>query len=357
MTVLERIAGIWFALLDASASAAAAVSARVTAGKRVRVVEDGSGGMTVALVTRRGSSGTVRVAAGDDAPASLQRTLRRSRVMLDLDPRRFVFRAIDVPARATEFIEQIVRTQIDRLTPWRSETVMFGWADPETSEKEGNVTVAVAATDRVLVAPILTSLERLGAAEILARVTLPADLQPAGAASRAVVVARRTAPALSVSVWRRVLGAATAVVVCLVIASSLYGLVSSIQLGAEAEDLARDGAAKRARLARALTEADPGAGPRLAIERRKAEQPFATLVLEAVSRLLPDDSYLLSLDLSGTRLQLVGFSNDAPALIRLFEGSEMFGNASFFAPTTRLANDPADRFSIEATVRPGAFQR
>lgn len=357
MTVVERVAGVWFACLDTSAQALADVTARLSTRRRLVAVEGDEGELILHAAGKAAGPALGRLSSGGSAvPAGVSRLLRRSHVTIDLDPGRFVFRTLDLPGRATDFIEAIVRTQIDRLTPWPSEQVMFGWSPPVPGGADGAISLTVAGTNKAFVEPLMDAVQARGAAIVEARVSLPA-MESAEAPGASLVIARLTAAAFAVAFWRRCLGVASAAVVVLVIAASLYGQLASMQLTAAAEDLDREGAAKRAAILRAANEGDPTAVPRRVVAERRAAVPFATLVLEAVSRIVPDDSFVTNFEIAGTQLRLVGFTADAPALIRLIEASGSFTGASFFAPTTRLPEDPGDRFSIEATIRPAALVR
>ena len=92
--------------------------------------------------------------------------------------------------------------------------------------------------------------------------------------------------------------------------------------------------------------------PLAVLERRKHQTPASVIVLEALSRTLPDHTYVTELHLAGNKLQIVGITRDAPSLIALIEQSQHFTRATFYAPTTRSPSDYGERFHIEARVEP-----
>src|SRR5262249_23064422 len=84
----------------------------------------------------------------------------------------------------------------------------------------------------------------------------------------------------------------------------------------------------------------------------KEASPTAAIVIEAVSRALPDAAYLTELHVEGVTLRMIGLTSDAASLIAPLEQSGHLADVHFFAPTTREADGALFRFHIEARVKP-----
>ena len=280
-------------------------------------------------------------------PAALATRLKSSRATLTLQPSRFMFRPLELPRRATEFLDGIVRAQIDRLTPWSAAEAAFGFSRP-TDIANDRIAVTIAATAKSRIAPLVDAVARLGADSIVISTILP-DPQDGGGAP-IEVFEHKVRGALAAHRVRR------ALLAILVVAGLAAGaaITASVVVGGDLEarqaDLSRRIAARRVSLRATL---DAGGNAALAaLERRKHTAPSSVIVLEALSRILPDHTYVTELRIVGDVMQVVGVTRDAPSLIRLIEQSSHFTRATFFAPTTRSPNEPGEHFHIEARIEP-----
>jgi general secretion pathway protein L len=352
MTGLGAISSGYGAWMDAVAGAAVAAAGRLAFPRRVQVVEDASGG----LVVRKGKDpapvAVLKLEGGTvvgPVPEPVARLVRGSRIGLLLQPQRFLFPPLDLPRRAAEFLGGVVRSQIDRLTPWPAEDAVFGFGQP-TGLDADRISVTVAATARDQVTPFVHALSALGAASIAVSVTAPDN------APIALLLDQTSRPALPVGRVRRVLSAI--LVVAALAAAGAVGTAAllSVQLADKKEELARRITERRIALrAGSAGGAAPTALARL--EQRKHATPSSVIALEILSQILPDHTYVTELRVEGDKVRLSGLTRDAPALIRLMEQSPHFTRATFFAPTTRSQSDPGERFHIEAQMQPVFSQR
>ena len=127
------------------------------------------------------------------------------------------------------------------------------------------------------------------------------------------------------------------------LASFTLGAMVVDSLDAELADLSHKIAARR--VAMRLGDGPGANSAQRALTQRKQATPSSVLVLEALSKILPDHTYVTELHIEGDQLQLVGITRDAPSLIELIEQSAQFTRATFFAPTTQAPGDPGGTFS------------
>jgi general secretion pathway protein L len=318
--------------IDDAALALSRLGGIFRATRKVQLVEQTDGEFVV-RAPRRGSGGApigapMRIEEGrfvEPIPAKIQKLVAGGQVEIMLKPAHFVFRPLELPRRAGEFLDGVVRAQIDRLTPWSPGDSAFGYSRP-TPVGADRIVVTVAATARSKIAPFVQALASRGADSIVVSTFAEGG---DGRSAPIAIFAHRAGAELRVLRLRRRL------VAVLVLASAalehrVVGRVAALRTGRDA--IAEQGLA--------------------ALEAKKAATPAGVIVLEALSQTLPDDTYLNEMRIQDGKVQIAGLTRDAPALIRLIEQSQHFTHAAFFAPTTRAPDDNGERFHIEAHIEP-----
>ncbi|MFD2183679.1 PilN domain-containing protein [Rhodoplanes azumiensis] len=281
---------------------------------------------------------------GDDLPDAWAAALRGSRVDLLLQPSRVLSRPLDLPRKAGEFLDGIVRSQIDRLTPWSVADAVYHWTGPVEAGGD-RIAVTVVATAKAPVVALSQALTDLGATRV--------DVAVGGLAAGTGPI---TLHAQRIGTREPHAGLRVALAVVLVVSA----LAATLALGAGglvADGLESERAAIERRIAQRRVALRAGRNPQAnsaldLLARRKHATPAAVMALESLSAALPDHTYATELRIEGDKLQVIGFSRDAAALIAIIEQSPQFTRATFFAPTTRSTAEPGERFHIEARLRP-----
>src|SRR5438270_4197049 len=148
MTFLQPIAAILRGWTDTVAAALIAAFERVSSPRLIRLIERDDGAFAVESAGKSDNlPRQLAFADGSFSAPDLAPMFKGSRVEIDLQPTRFVFRPLELPARAADFLEGIVRAQIDRLTPWNAGEAVFGCSPPVKSGGE-SITTVIAATTR-----------------------------------------------------------------------------------------------------------------------------------------------------------------------------------------------------------------
>ena len=345
MNLFQTTGAILSAWTGSVAAAIVAGLDRVVSPRIVRLVEDDGGGFTVETATKSDNV-PARIAFVDGAlsASNLAPIFRGSRVEIVLLPRRFLFRPLELPARAAGFLDGIVRAQIDRLTPWNASEAVFGCSAPVESGAE-SITTVIAATTRKVAMTYVQAVSGFHPAAV----AVCTDVAERNA-GRVKVFEQKARGHLDAVKLSRALSIVLGVAVVAALVSVIAATYVADNLGGQESELARQISARRAAIRAGTDSGDRS--PIAALERRKYETPASVIVLDALSRLLPDHTYVTELHLAGSKLQIVGITRDAPSLIPLIEQSQHFTRATFYAPTTRAPSDPGERFHIEVRVEP-----
>ena len=167
MNFLRRLAVLLSRWMDDVSLAVISIDGVIRPVRKFQLVEQDDLAFNVQLSTARSAGRAIgarlRFVEGriaEDSIAGVGSRLAGGQIELILARRRFVFRSLELPQQAADFLDAIVRSQIDRLTPWNPSQAVFGCGAP-TEASSGRIGVVVAATARSSVMPFIAALETL----------------------------------------------------------------------------------------------------------------------------------------------------------------------------------------------------
>ena len=299
-------------------------------------------------------------AAGRAALASLNQApyggaTAARRVVISLAPRDLLRRNLVLPAAIEENFRQALTYDLDRHTPFKPDELYFDAAIVARDAAHNTITVDLAAARRAVVDPVLKHVAAWGA-EVAAIVPEPPE-RAADSRLNLLPAEMRTGR----SRWGRwQFWVPVALLAAATLAAVVIPLWQKRDYVLQLRTLA-DQARGRAAISEALrTELDARVADYNTALERKYLYPGALQVVDAVSKLLPDDTWLTQFELKsmakGKEMQrdllLRGESVNAGHLVQLFEESQLFAQAAPRSPTTKIQPGPGEIFDLGAQLKP-----
>ena len=279
----------------------------------------------------------------EDAARNLPGAVRdgRTRVVVRPLAKGVLVREVELPAAAAAAPRHALELNMDTYTPFRPDEVCFGFATLPRKSSQANLAVRLAVVPRErmerMLAPLAAlRLEATGELAIgegggaVGLVFEPADRShTSGRLVTGTLVALNLALAMVLVVvpWQRQSAEL----------ETLEAQFASARKEAEAVSLVeRSLETQRARLDFLATE--------------MGRRPSMAVLLEELSRLLPDDSWLIALLVKRDTVRMQGFSSRASHLIAALQNSSLLVQARFGSPVVSDPRTGAERFDIQANL-------
>jgi general secretion pathway protein L len=266
------------------------------------------------------------------------------RVVLRLRQTDVLAKTVSFPIAAEPHVHQALSFQMDQETPFTPDEIYWSHFVSRRDRQSGRLSVRLLLVPRQRLAALLGALDRVGIVPNRAEIgdgpdqdrSLPLD------DGAALVGAPRRALLWPAAACCLVLALGTIATPFVRQEISLASLDQEIAAGrataTEAEQLRRD------------LDRLSGTVDLVESERDKAGRLLATLA--ALTRALPDDTYLTEVTMQQRKVTLSGRSAAASRLIGALSAGEGVRNVAFAAPVTRLDALRVEIFTITAEVAP-----
>jgi general secretion pathway protein L len=259
-------------------------------------------------------------------------------------------RTLTIPLAAEENLREVLAFEMDRHSPFKAEHVYYDFRVIARDPAKRSLRVELTVVPRSKVDPLVEMLISWD----LEPTSL--DIRDGNASDDEVVeaaglnlfpVEQRRIPQGDKS-WQNWILAALAAVL-LVIAIALP-FVHKINAGTQLETEVKQARQEALTAEQVRTELEQLVAEVNALVKKRKERPTVIQVLDELTRLLPDSTWLSRLEVGKMRAKIRGESFNASDLATLIENSALFNDASFDSPVTRNPNTDRERFVISATV-------
>ena len=271
----------------------------------------------------------------------------KAECLLRLSTTQALQKIVYLPAAAQENLQQVVGFELDRYTPFNAEQVYFA-AVPLGKTEHGQLEVLLIFTPRALLDEQLSKLHRLGIQPV--RV----DYQQASTACPSTTPLYNLLPAPYRPQGNKLAQAMHWLLNGLLLLLLLAVLIWPVWQEGQAVDALKTQIKTLEKETRLIEEQQHEIDALRQQTQRlidiKTQAPSLVAVLNELSTLLSNDTWLTHFQYAEKRLQIQGQSPTASALIGLLEGSEFFSNVSFVSPLTQDKATGRERFQISLDV-------
>ncbi len=274
--------------------------------------------------------------------------LAKADVILRLNRQEGLQKVLVLPAAVKENLYQVVSYELSRFTPFKPEQVYFAAKPLDVANEPGQIRVLLVLTPKEILDTLYEDTKAMGLSPLFADYDgAPNDLEliedsynllPEGLRQNTANASRLVYSGLAVAALL-ILGA--------VIAMPIWLEYQTVNLLSEKiSDIEKD--AKK--IKQLQSEIDRVIAETSELIEMKNSAPPVLEMLNSLSILIKDDTWLSYAQYSGGHLQIQGESPAASGLIAVLEESELFANAKFVSPVTQDTTTGLERFQITVDI-------
>ena len=274
---------------------------------------------------------------------------RSRELILCLPADKVLLKTLSLPLVTESNLREVLGFEMDRQTPFSLEQVYYDHVLSKRNSKTNTLSLELVVTPRAYLDEQLSKLKSIGLQPdqvTLCRQktgqTQPVNLLPEAARQRRPDSAQHLNLALAMLVLVLLLGT---------IALPLVNKIQVVQTLEARIELATSKAEVTRRL---RDEVESLSTDSDFLVKKKQLTPLVLEIVNELTHILPDDTWINRLIIKGQEVQIQGQSAAAAALIPLIESSDSLHNPRFRSSVTRSQGSNSERFHLSAEVTGGA---
>ena len=272
-------------------------------------------------------------------------SLRRLNVAVRIPAEQTLQKTVRLPLAAEENLRQVLGFELERHTPFSRDEVYFDFSVSKRDAAAQQIEIDLTVAPREVVDE---AIERAAGWGLEADVVDVASGKPGAGADVNLLAERQLGERPSSS---NALNVTLAVAAVALSVTAVYIPLARYERDAAAlQRMVAEARSQAETAVRLREEIDGLVGNRRFLIDRKRQTPAITAILDELTRLIPDDTWLFRLQLKADSVALAGYSPAASALLGALEASPILQKTRFGSPVTQDPRIGLDRFNLSAEL-------
>ena len=281
-----------------------------------------------------------------DQLQALEELAERSReVVVYLPESKILTKTLTLPLVAESNLREVLGFEMDRQTPFSLDQVYYDFILGKRDSKSSTLSVDLVVTPRTYLDDLLSKLNDIGFKPH--KVTFVDKKSSDARPVNLLPVDARQQQQDSAGLLNLVLGL---LALALFSATIALPLMNKFQLIDRLETRIESATRKAEVIQRLNEEVEQLSTGSDFLVKKKQLTPLTLEIIDELTRILPDDTWINQLTIKGTEIQIQGFSTAAATLIPLIESSDRLHNPRFRSSVTTAQNSDSERFHLSAEV-------
>ena len=274
--------------------------------------------------------------------------LQKAALIFRLSKKYALQKVLSLPAAAKDNLHQVVTYELSRYSPFSAEHAYYAVKALAVDNEPGQIRVMLILTVREVLDGFYADLKTFGMIpKFVDYEEFANNLEEGGEAYNLLPEWLRG----KTDRTAQIIHASLAGLVALLFVAALALPVWFQSRSVDALQAKIDAIEKDAKNTKALqAEVDALVDETQQLIAKKTEKPPVVVVLDTLSKLIKDDTWLAYAQYASGQLQIQGESPAASTLISVLEASDIFANAKFVSPVTRDNVTKLERFQITVDI-------
>lgn len=264
--------------------------------------------------------------------------------IIDFDKWNLLVVQAEYPLTDEKTLQKILLNEFARVTPFKPEEVYWEWAVHTRNPDRKRLVVKIVMIKRTIADRLIACVSRYGLSPVGARLIEETAISETFSH---LLPSRNGAAGKKASRFRFLPLAAIMFFLSLLVVGYTYGVhKEEAHLKTTLSEMRPD--VEKVENVKQQLEALSTIAHEL---KERGNEPTPLMILNEVTQLTPDDTWLFDFRLNNGKIRIAGFSSDPSRLIGVISSNSLFTDAKFLSPVTASPNGAGQRFELSFSLR------